>query len=661
MSTILHTYNNLKVGIKLAIGFGLILIMSAFIMLSGINGFRHIDGYVNKSIISNDINNNLDEARRARLNFQYTHDYAAINKTGTLMEKVGQSLNQANQLTWLPASQQLLDQLNEAYKKYQPAREALITASRQRDAIAQKLNQDSSAKTLDTLRAQFNGSTLTPELRLEFITLFEQLMGIRDLAHELLLQPSTQSESSLRKALAATTTAVSQALPHFSPEQQGWLNQSWGLFSAYNGYINDYMRAFQDENTATSAMLEAAVILDNASSALYERQLSLVSATTTSSQWQLLFTGLVIIAIGVLMAWRITLQITRPLHQSLSLAERIAQGDLTASINVVRRDELGMLMSAMASMNHKLREMIGEIREGVSNVASAASEIAAGNTDLSSRTEQQSAAVVETAASMEQLTSTVKQNADNAHHASQLAADASGNATKGGEIVTNVVSTMNEIAVSSRRISEITSVINGIAFQTNILALNAAVEAARAGEQGRGFAVVAGEVRNLAQRSAQAAKEIETLIGESVTRVNTGSTLVESAGKTMDEIIRSISHVHDIMDEIASASDEQSRGINQISTAVAEMDATTQQNAALVEESSAAANSLEEQAQTLEHAVSVFRLGNDDVSTRPAQRASLSVSKPLKLTTSAAKATTVTKTTVVSRPSVSGKDDWESF
>ncbi len=463
MSTILHTYNNLKVGIKLAIGFGLILIMSAFIMLSGINGFRHIDGYVNKSIISNDINNNLDEARRARLNFQYTHDYAAINKTGTLMEKVGQSLNQANQLTWLPASQQLLDQLNEAYKKYQPAREALITASRQRDAIAQKLNQDSSAKTLDTLRAQFNGSTLTPELRLEFITLFEQLMGIRDLAHELLLQPSTQSESSLRKALAATTTAVSQALPHFSPEQQGWLNQSWGLFSAYNSYINDYMRAFQDENTATSAMLEAAVILDNASSALYERQLSLVSATTTSSQWQLLFTGLVIIAIGVLMAWRITLQITRPLHQSLSLAERIAQGDLTASINVVRRDELGMLMSAMASMNHKLREMIGEIREGVSNVASAASEIAAGNTDLSSRTEQQSAAVVETAASMEQLTSTVKQNADNAHHASQLAADASGNATKGGEIVTNVVSTMNEIAVSSRRISEITSVINGIA------------------------------------------------------------------------------------------------------------------------------------------------------------------------------------------------------
>ncbi|AYC19276.1 Methyl-accepting chemotaxis protein III [Dickeya dianthicola] len=658
MNTILHTYNNLKVGIKLAIGFGLILIMSAFIMLSGVNGFRNIDAYVNKSIISNDINNNLNDARRSRLSFQYTHDYAAINKVGDLMVKVGQSLNRANQLTWSPDAQNLLNQLNDAYKKYLPGREALIKASQQRDVVAQKLNQDSSAGTLNALRAQFSTSTLTPELRLEFTTLFEQLSEIRDLTHELLLQPSAQTESSLRKALGNAQSTVNQFMPKFSAEQQGWLDQTWRFFSAYNGYIDDYMNAFRDENTATSTMTGAATILDNASSELYDSQLALVSAITASSQWQLLFTGLVIIAIGVLMAWRITLQITRPLHQSLALAEQIAQGDLTASINVVRRDELGMLMSAMAAMNHKLREMIGEIREGVSNVASAASEIAAGNTDLSSRTEQQSAAVVETAASMEQLTSTVKQNADNAHHASQLAADASGNATKGGEIVTNVVSTMNEIAVSSRRISEITSVINGIAFQTNILALNAAVEAARAGEQGRGFAVVAGEVRNLAQRSAQAAKEIETLIGESVTRVNTGSTLVESAGKTMDEIIRSISHVHDIMDEIASASDEQSRGINQISTAVAEMDATTQQNAALVEESSAAANSLEEQAQTLEHAVSVFRLGNDDVATRPVQRASLSAGKPLKLTASAAK----TATAAVNRASATKvKDDWESF
>ncbi|QYM90825.1 methyl-accepting chemotaxis protein [Dickeya zeae] len=657
MDTIMHTYNNLKVGIKLAIGFGLILVMSAFIMLSGINGFRNIDAYVNKSIISNDINNNLNDARRARLNFQYTHDYSAMDKVGDLMGKVGQSLKQANQFTWSPEARKLLDQLNTAYNIYLPGREALTNASKQRDAVAQKLNQDSSASILGTLRTQFSGSTQTPELRLEFTTLYEQLADIRDLAHELLLTPSTQAESNLRKALSSTQAAFTQSLPKFSAEQQGWLNQAWRFFSAYNGYIDEYMNAFRNESTATSTMTNATVILDNASNDLYAGQLALVSNTTASSQWQLLLTGLVIIAIGVLMAWRITLQITRPLHQSLSIAERIAQGDLTASITVVRRDELGMLMSAMATMNHKLREMIGEIREGVSNVASAASEIAAGNTDLSSRTEQQSAAVVETAASMEQLTSTVKQNADNAHHASQLAADASANATRGGEIVTTVVSTMNEIAVSSRRISEITSVINGIAFQTNILALNAAVEAARAGEQGRGFAVVAGEVRSLAQRSAQAAKEIETLINESVTRVNTGSTQVENAGKTMDEIIRSISHVHDIMDEIASASDEQSRGINQISTAVSEMDATTQQNAALVEQSSAAANSLEEQAQVLEHAVSFFRTSHDSAAASPArQRNTTRTKTPLMLGKSTTKASATVKSS-----STAAKDDWESF
>ncbi|WP_226067755.1 methyl-accepting chemotaxis protein [Dickeya zeae] len=660
MNTIMHTYNNLKVGIKLAIGFGLILVMSAFIMLSGVNGFRNIDDYVQKAIISNDINTVLNEARRARLNFQYTRNYDSINEVGELMVKVGQSLNQAQHLTWLSDSRKLLEQLTSAWKNYLPAREALIKISQQRDAVSKKLNRNSSIEVLNTLHSQLDIKLLTPELRSEFATLAEQLSEIRDLAHELQVNPTQQSKANLQTALGNMQSMFSQALPKFTLEQQGQLNQTLQFFSAYNAYADDYMKAVQDENAATKIMTEAAKIMNDTSNELYQRQLPLIQNTTVGSQWQLLVTGLAIIAIGILMAWRITLQITRPLHQSLSIAERIAQGDLTASITVVRRDELGMLMSAMAEMNHKLREMIGSIREGVSNVASAASEIAAGNTDLSSRTEQQSAAVVETAASMEQLTSTVKQNADNAHHASQLAADASANATRGGEIVTNVVSTMNEIATSSRRISDITSVINGIAFQTNILALNAAVEAARAGEQGRGFAVVAGEVRSLAQRSAQAAKEIETLINESVTRVNTGSTQVENAGKTMDEIIRSISHVHDIMDEIASASDEQSRGINQISTAVAEMDATTQQNAALVEQSSAAANSLEEQARVLEHAVSFFRTSHDGATASPARQSNaISAKAPLMLGKS--KSTTRASASVKPSPASATKDDWESF
>ncbi|WP_226093525.1 methyl-accepting chemotaxis protein [Dickeya oryzae] len=651
MNTVFGAYNNLKVGVKLALGFGLILLMAIIIMLSGINGFRNIDAYSQKSIISNSINSHLEDAKLERLRFQYTHDYAALNKNSELLNKITQLLNTAETLKWDADTRILLDKITQASKEYNTVRGNLLTASQKRDAIGQKLSQNTISNVIDTLRKQFNSAMLPLELRLEFLYIHESLSDIKDTAHELTLTPSGEHETALRKALSTAQHTLTQALPQYDAEQQAWLNQAWQLFATYDRDISLYMTAYQEENTASQRIADIALVLNQATTQLYEAQLSKVDNITRQSQYEQWVIGLAIIAIGVLLAWRITLLITQPLRQSLSMAEQIAQGDLTATITVNRRDELGQLMTAMNQMNHKLRGMIGSIREGVNNVASAASEIAAGNTDLSSRTEQQSAAVVETAASMEQLTSTVKQNADNAHHASQLAADAANNATKGGEIVTNVVSTMNEIATSSRRISEITSVINGIAFQTNILALNAAVEAARAGEQGRGFAVVAGEVRSLAQRSAQAAKEIETLINESVTRVNTGSTQVESAGKTMDEIIRSISHVHDIMGEIASASDEQSRGINQISSAVAEMDATTQQNAALVEQSSAAANSLEEQAQALEQAVSIFRLGDSDAQrvTRQAP-GTLGAKKPLMLATATA-----------GSHSPAAKDEWESF
>ncbi|MBP2851505.1 methyl-accepting chemotaxis protein [Dickeya oryzae] len=651
MNTVFGAYNNLKVGVKLALGFGLILLMAIIIMLSGINGFRNIDAYSQKSIISNSINSHLEDAKLERLRFQYTHDYAALNKNSELLNKITQLLNTAETLKWDADTRILLDKITQASKEYNTVRGNLLTASQKRDAIGQKLSQNTISNVIDTLRKQFNSAMLPLELRLEFLYIHESLSDIKDTAHELTLTPSGEHETALRKALSTAQHTLTQSLPHYDAEQQAWLNQAWQLFATYDRDISLYMAAYQEENTASQRIADIALALNQATTQLYEAQLSKVDNITRQSQYEQWVIGLAIIAIGVLLAWRITLLITQPLRQSLSMAEQIAQGDLTATITVNRRDELGQLMTAMNQMNHKLRGMIGSIREGVNNVASAASEIAAGNTNLSSRTEQQSAAVVETAASMEQLTSTVKQNADNAHHASQLAADAANNATKGGEIVTNVVSTMNEIATSSRRISEITSVINGIAFQTNILALNAAVEAARAGEQGRGFAVVAGEVRSLAQRSAQAAKEIETLINESVTRVNTGSTQVESAGKTMDEIIRSISHVHDIMGEIASASDEQSRGINQISSAIAEMDATTQQNAALVEQSSAAANSLEEQAQALEQAVSIFRLdhGSAHRVTRQAP-GTLGAKKPLMLATATA-----------GSHSPATKDEWESF
>ncbi|KOC88741.1 methyl-accepting chemotaxis protein [Winslowiella iniecta] len=297
-----------------------------------------------------------------------------------------------------------------------------------------------------------------------------------------------------------------------------------------------------------------------------------------------------------------------PLRQAVGRIERIAQGDLTAPLQNWGRNEIGMLGSNLQAMQLALVNTVGSVREGAVAIYQGSGEISAGNTDLSSRTEQQAAALEQTAASMEQLTATVKQNAENAHHASQLAADASGKAREGGDIVNDVVSTMTNISNSSRKIAEITHVINSIAFQTNILALNAAVEAARAGEQGRGFAVVASEVRNLAQRSAQAAKEIDGLIAESVDLIGKGSTQAGHAGDTMTEIVDAVRRVTDIMAEIAAASDEQSRGIQQVSQAVTEMDNVTQQNASLVEEASAAAASLEQQAARLTQAVAAFRL-----------------------------------------------------
>ncbi|MGC6387421.1 methyl-accepting chemotaxis protein [Ewingella sp. S1.OA.A_B6] len=300
--------------------------------------------------------------------------------------------------------------------------------------------------------------------------------------------------------------------------------------------------------------------------------------------------------------------IITPINRLVSRIQKIAEGDLTQPADGAGRNEIGVLSSNVDIMQSSLANTVLIVREGATSIYQGSTEITSGNTDLSSRTEQQAAALEQTAASMEQLTATVKLNSENAHHASKLAAEASEKAQKGGDIVASVVSTMENISRSSTKIAEITSVINSIAFQTNILALNAAVEAARAGEQGRGFAVVASEVRNLAQRSAQAAKEIESLIEESVDYVGEGSLLVGDAGDTMYEIVTAVSHVTDIMGEIASASDEQSRGISQVSLAVSEMDGVTQQNASLVQEASAAAASLEEQAERLTQAVAVFRL-----------------------------------------------------
>jgi methyl-accepting chemotaxis protein len=340
------------------------------------------------------------------------------------------------------------------------------------------------------------------------------------------------------------------------------------------------------------------------------------TAATTGTQRAVIIEAALVAAamvIGGVIAWRITRSIRLPIERAVRVAERIAEGDLGSTVEQGGRDEIGRLLVAIAAMQVRLRSLVGEIRQTADSIQVASAEVATGNQDLSQRTEQAASNLQQTASSMEQLTGTVRQSADAASQANQLAASAAEVAQRGGQVVAQVVTTMDAINASSKKISDIIGVIDGIAFQTNILALNAAVEAARAGEQGRGFAVVAGEVRSLAQRSAEAAREIKSLIGNSVDKVETGSRLVTDAGSTMNEIVASVQRVTDIIGEITAASAEQSQGLGQINGAVTQLDQMTQQNAALVEESAAAAESLREQAGRLAGLVGMFRLKGEAV------------------------------------------------
>jgi methyl-accepting chemotaxis protein-1 (serine sensor receptor) len=361
---------------------------------------------------------------------------------------------------------------------------------------------------------------------------------------------------------------------------------------------------------------------------------------------------LLAVVIGV---WLVR-SITRPLNEAVRVAQAVASGDLNQTIDLCADDETGQLMRALQAMNTSLADVVGQVRTGTETIAVASREIASGNADLSSRTEAQASSLEETASSMEELTGTVRQNAENARQANQLVATTADVAVKGGRVVGEVVDTMASIKDSSRKIADIIGVIDGIAFQTNILALNAAVEAARAGEQGRGFAVVASEVRNLAQRSATAAKEIKALIEDSVDKVESGGRLVDEAGRTMDEIVSSVKRVTDIMGEIAAASGEQSTGIEQVNQAITQMDDATQQNAALVEEAAAAAESLQAQATALAEAVGFFKL---NVSVAPAAH-----SEPVRTAeVKALPARSVRPGAMQAkkRAAAGGEDEWETF
>ncbi|CAI1006465.1 methyl-accepting chemotaxis protein [Serratia quinivorans] len=622
LKTLAGKFVHLTVGKKLGLGFGLMLLLTAIIAGTGAQYLNIIESRANRIDFSNRLNDEINQAKYNRALFGQTYKPEYLKNNRTNIENAVKLINQGQELNWDTQSRKDLQRLVGLIGQYQQQQNAFEKAVATKDAVRQSWNMSEVQDSLNQVERQITNA----DLQLAFIQLNQKLTLVRYGARGLLLSLSAESEAPLVAAIDDARSAANALSRRLSDAQRPLLQPLLSALDDYKKRIEAYLPAYQQEQAVSQLLGNSAQEVGTLVNAFMQDELTQTHNDINSAQLQMGITTLIAIIAGLLVAWRITLQITRPLQSTLALAERIASGDLRQAQTSTRRDELGQLLNAVAAMSQNLRDMIEKIQMGVSQVSTAAAEIAAGNTDLSSRTEQQAAAVEETAASMEQLTATVKQNAENAHHANQLATDASQTAQQGGKLVESVVSTMRDISSSSQRIAEITTLINGIAFQTNILALNAAVEAARAGEQGRGFSVVASEVRNLAQRSAQAAKEIEGLIAESVNRVQTGTTLVENTGNTMEQIVLSVTHVRDIMAEIAAASDEQTRGIAQIGQAIVEMDHTTQQNAALVEESAAAADSLEEQAEMLLQSVSVFRLAEHSV---PAAAKTVAVKAPI--------------------------------
>ncbi|WP_313052295.1 methyl-accepting chemotaxis protein [Atlantibacter hermannii] len=622
MKLSIPSFKNLPVAAKLFGGFSILIAIIIASSLTSIYQADKIKERAEKGKLIADIHADLNTARRNRLAFQINHNEKSISENKAAIDRMRQKAAIGDALVWSPDTRILFNELVENIPAYDVERDTFVKLERITQASLLSLTAPALRSSLDGLAEKIDDGSLAVTQALQ---LQNALNHLWDDVYKIQSSQGTTGWSEFDtdlKAASELTQNFSSLLPA----------DTYASINAFNKQLQSNVKAYGEarQNSLSSAdrLTVTADKLDNVMQQLSESQTTKSLANIQHVIIIMIVVAVCAVFIGILVAWLLTRQMTRQIRHNLTLAEQIAKGDLTCVIEPQSTDELGRLTMAMAVMNDRLREMITQIKESVSHVANASSEISVGNIDLASRTEEQAAAVVETAASMEELTSTVKRNAENAREASKLAVVAAEHARSGGTIVWDVVNTMGSITESSKKITEIINVINGISFQTNILALNAAVEAARAGEQGRGFAVVAGEVRALAQRSANAAKEIADLIKESVDRVHAGADMANKAGTSMEQIVSSVTNVSGIMSEISDASDEQSRGIDQIGKAVTELDATTQQNAALVQESSAAASSLEEQAGQLARLVSAFRLGKEETVKR--QSASVSPALPVR-------------------------------
>jgi methyl-accepting chemotaxis protein-2 (aspartate sensor receptor) len=595
---------NIRVGRKLMLGFGLVLILSIAVAACGIKNLRDIAERADKLSQLKNINDQFSQAKDARQQYVKTHDEKFIAANEERLRAVETNIDQLKTRHWNAEQSQLIASLPGAMSVYREHRAETVSEVHSRQIILQALRLTGEAADAEAMAQKYSASPDGTAAALNDVA--KHLAGVSVRVRLMELDNSAANRQALTGFLAETIQLIEQARPRLSPEDGNAIEKLAVLLAARRDSVQEYNTSALAEEEATRQLGAAGAQLTTTSNQLFSQQLSATHEDITSAiLWMLMILAAAVIA-SIVIAVIISRQITRPLAATLQIARQIAQGDLSVRLETSRRDELGELMKAVGGISNDLRSIIGDIRSGVIQVSQASAEIATGNNDLSARTEEQAAALEQTAASMEQLTATVKQNVENIHHSSELARATSETANKGGVLVKSVVDTMNQISASSSKIADITTVINSIAFQTNILALNAAVEAARAGEQGRGFAVVASEVRNLAQRSAQAAKEIETLIAESVARIGSGSQLVGKAGETMNEIVNSVGNVTSILVEIAQASDEQNRGISQVGVAIVQMDSVTQQNAALVQESSAAASAMRDQASMLEASIARF-------------------------------------------------------